>query len=479
MVKGDLIPLENGLAETQQQIRMMGGMIGDQAEKMERISKKLQTEIIEVISQTGDQKTHLDQWQNIMGDNLHQHHQRLLHLEESRQRDHDLVQGPANPLAPTLWSDVDDLKQQVEHNSRFSQGKFAELYTHQRQQQLRLEEDEKKMQVLEKKIDGLSTKSQDQASPTSAPGVNLERLWRIETTISDLQTKMQMHENVVQHIDNRILEVEKRLDTWIPPQVFQNEVARFTTYLECFAREQHALKHALDTNTRWTVKKFDSLTRSRHATEQPQQPCPAPAHHQVPGMGDFSPTPYSAPALTLGGSPDCNLQKKMQKKGRAKSAARTLIAPPDSNPAVTVADMSSMVKEMGAQLGNQLGAQIEQAVEKAVSEKSSEAQLRKLATKLRPHHPPDSEGDSSGISSEDEFRLEPPVDEGRGGGGQHFSGTAPAMGGHATVNVLGAQQPPNVLEQFSQLVGLMNPVHGIQILQAAKKTHSIFWERRG
>ena len=69
--------------------------------------------------------------------------------------------------------------------------------------------------------------------------------------------------------------------------------------------------------------------------------------------------------------------RKNAKKGRAKSSARTLIAPP-ANPGISVADMSSMVQEMGAQLGNQLGAQIEQAVEKAVSEKSSEAQLKKI-----------------------------------------------------------------------------------------------------
>ena len=471
LVKGDLIPLEKNVSDTQQQVCMMGNMIGDQAEKIERISKKLQSEIIEVISQTGDQKTQFDQWQKIMGDSLHQHHQRILHLEENHQQGPATAPGPASPIAPILWSDVNGLKQEVENNNREVQKRFKDFSTLQRLHQHRIEEGEEKMRAMQKKMEGLSQKGQE-APPQPAPsGMNMERIWRTETTLSELQTKVNMQENVVQHMDHRLLELEKRLDTWVPPQVFQNEMARISACFEHMGREQEALKHALDTNTRWTVKKFDSLSKGKSPVGYAQQPCSTPViQHQTPGIGDFSPTPYSAPALVLDGSPDPSLQKKMQRKGRGKTAVlRTLVAPPPSNPAITVADMSSIVQEMGAQLGNQLGAQIEQAVEKAVSEKSSEAQLRKLATKLRPHHPPDSDRDSSGLSSDDEFRLEPPVDDGKGGGGQHFAGAAAASGGHASVNVVGAQQPANVFEQLGQLVGLMNPVHGIQILQSAKK----------
>ena len=249
-----------------------------------------------------------------MGDELHGHHQRILHLEQARAQGPASAPGSASPQAANASKDIELLEEKIDHIGRDTRGKIMELFRSQRNFLLRLEGNEDELKNLQRKFAEQSMAGAADQTPPSTTGVTLERVWRIESSIGDIQTKMQACENIVHHMDSRILEVEKKVDTWIPPQIFQTEMARVVAQLEYMARDQDALRHALDANTRWTVKKIDSLHYSRHSQESPQRPCLMPAHHQTPGMGDFSPVPYSAPALVLNGSPDSNLQKKMQKK---------------------------------------------------------------------------------------------------------------------------------------------------------------------
>ena len=100
-----------------------------------------------------------------MGDELHQHHQRLLHIESTQTRDPALVPDPVSPIAPALWSDVNELKQEVERNGRFAHSKISELYMHQRRQQLRHEESEEKLKAVQKKWKICAKKMRNQQHP--------------------------------------------------------------------------------------------------------------------------------------------------------------------------------------------------------------------------------------------------------------------------------------------------------------------------
>ena len=336
----------------------MGGMIGEQAEKIERVSKKLQGEIIQVISQVADQKTHWDEWRQIVGEELHNHHQRITHLEQATPKNSAPLQDFSSSSPPPLGEGIERLQKKMQDQEYLVANKLGEVYTFQQRAERRADGEHEQLKKLEKKMGELEALLQGGAGSPQRPDENLGRISRLEVTHSSTHQLAHSHEHILRELDYRIGAMEKKLGSWIPPEVFHAEFSNLVGRLDCLTREHEIMRDTHDDNMQWVANKFKKMRVIPSAVVAPPPPCPMPSRQLAPGMGDFPPGPLSAPPLVLG-SPDSDLQKKLLQKGRPRSAARALPAPPRASSPVTAAEMNSMVKELGAQLGTQLGVQIE------------------------------------------------------------------------------------------------------------------------
>ena len=141
----------------------------------------------------------------------------------------------------------------------------------------------------------------------------MERVSRVEVMTIDTHHLTQTHEHILREVDYRIGAVEKKLGNWVPPEVYHTDISNLVARLDYVTRELDALRNANDSNMRWVVNKFKKMRVAPSHIVAPPQPCPMPARQLTPGMGDFPPGPLTAPPLVLG-SPDSEVQKKMQKK---------------------------------------------------------------------------------------------------------------------------------------------------------------------
>ena len=223
--------LEKRVGDNSQQIQHMGVMIGDQAEKIERVSKKLQGEVIEVISQVGDQKTQVDQWQKIVGDELHTHHQRLSHLEQAIQKIPSSAPDFSPPSHPPPGEGLDHMQKKMMEQECLVTNKLAEVYARQRHAERKAEEEQEHRKKVEKKIADLESSILASAAPSLRSEVNMERVSRVEVMTIDTHHLTQTHEHILREVDYRIGAVEKKLGNWVPPEVYHTDISNLVARL--------------------------------------------------------------------------------------------------------------------------------------------------------------------------------------------------------------------------------------------------------
>ena len=76
--------LENKIATQGECIVNVQSAIQEKAAKIDRVSTKLQQEVVQVMSRQEEQKSHLEEWHKILGEDIHQQHLRITLLEQAQ-----------------------------------------------------------------------------------------------------------------------------------------------------------------------------------------------------------------------------------------------------------------------------------------------------------------------------------------------------------------------------------------------------------